>query len=136
MTNWLAVNELKQNPGKARDVATYLLAAETVDLTEWERTFVEGATRWASCTTRMGEKLLQIRDDALRLKTVEGFSAAALIRSCAALRDDLANPEDAAFLVNLQQAGQTAIRRREWRRLLRCARELGEIEAHSGHSVG
>lgn len=136
MTNWRTVNELKQTPSKARDIATYLLKSELVELSEWERSFVGNATRWAECSSRRAEKLLEIRDNALRMKTVEGFSAAALIRACAIARDDLNNPEDAAFLEGLQAAAHTMLRRQDWRRLLRCARELGEIERYQGHSFG
>jgi hypothetical protein len=81
-------------------------------------------------TTRQGEKLIELRDDAKYYSSVHGFSVQSLIKNCWVARDDLSRVEDKKFIEDLKMASYLSVKRRQLRKLLACARELGEIEQY------
>src|SRR5262249_2611541 len=81
-------------------------------------------------TTRQGEKLLELRDDAEYYSSVRGFSVQSLIKNCWLARDDLDSEDDRKFIRQLKGTNCLSIKRRQLRKLLACARELGEIEQY------
>jgi hypothetical protein len=62
---------------------------------------------------------------------VDGFSLNTLVERCHLLRDELTE-SDATFIERLRASGAARLRRKDAWRLLRCARTVGEIEAHQG----
>ena len=80
-------------------------------------------------TTRQGEKLIELRDDAESHASWRGLSVRILVEKCSLARDEL-EPPDAAFVQKLQGCGATAVKRRQLFHLLRCARQLKLIEPH------
>jgi hypothetical protein len=92
------------------------------------------AARQQDLTTRQGEKLIELVDDAAWYTCVDGFSLTTLIGRCHLLRDELAEA-DAAFIDKLKAEGVTRLRRKDARRLLACARNVGELEPHQGRSL-
>jgi hypothetical protein len=81
-------------------------------------------------TTRQGEKLLELRDDAEYCSSVHGFTVQSLIKNCWLARDDLDSKDDRKFIEQLKETSYSSIKRRQLRKLLACARELGEIEQY------
>ncbi len=81
-------------------------------------------------TTRQGEKLLEIRNDAEYYSSVRGFSVQSLIKNCWLARHDLDSEDDRKFIERLKEPSYSCVKRRQLRKLLACARELGEIEQY------
>jgi hypothetical protein len=132
MADYREIHELQKDPARARAMAQGLSTLDDMEWTDWERDFLDdiGARR-EDLTTRQGEKLIELRDEATWYTAVDGFSLKALIDRCHLLRDELAET-DAAFIERLGASGATRLRRKDARRLVRCARTVGEIEPHQG----
>ena len=119
---------LGRDPARVRAVARRLLVSAE-DWTEWERDFLEGlVAEYGSdaLTTRQRQKLVELREGAEYVPTIEGFDVASLIDKCWLGRLDLDYEDDIAFIE--QEQGSTSIKRRHVRRLLRCCRKLGVID--------
>jgi hypothetical protein len=61
---------------------------------------------------------------------VRGFSIQSLIKNCWLSRDDLDREDDRKFIEQLKETNYSSIKRRQLRKLLACARQLGEIEQY------
>ena len=119
---------LGRDPVRVRAVARRLLASAE-DWTEWERDFLEGlVAEYGSdaLTTRQRQKLVELREGAEYVPTIEGFDVASLIDKCWLGRLDLDYEDDIAFIE--QERGSTSIKRRHVQRLLRCCRKLAVID--------
>ena len=119
---------LGRDPVRVRAVARRLLASAE-DWTEWERDFLEGlVAEYGSdaLTTRQRQKLVELREGAEYVPTIEGFDVASLIDKCWLGRLDLDYEDDIAFIE--QERGSTSIKRRHVQQLLRCCRKLGAID--------
>jgi hypothetical protein len=81
-------------------------------------------------TTRQCEKLLELRDDAEYYSSVRGFGVQSLIQNCWLARDDLESEDDRKFIEHLKETSCSSVKRRQLRKLLACARQLGEIEQY------
>lgn len=132
MTDYREINDLAKNPARAQSLARFLLALPDIDWTDWERDFLEPkAAATDELSTRQAEKLIELRNNAIRYTAVSGYNLAALITRCWQARDDLANEDDIAFIANLKERGQVALTRPQALRLKRCAIEIGYLEAHT-----
>jgi hypothetical protein len=135
MADYREIAAIQKDTARARAVAQGLFGLDDMEWSDWELDFLHGiAARQQDLTTRQGEKLIELRDEATWYTSVEGFSLAALIARCHLLRDELAD-HNAAFIERLKATGATRLRRKDARRLLLCARQLGEIEPHQGGSL-
>jgi hypothetical protein len=125
------IDRVRKDAPAVRALAKRLLAAPDADWTDWEIDFLEDMARHAGrdLTTRQGEKLIELRDDAESHAIWRGLSVRILLEKCSLARDEL-KPADAAFVQNLEGCGTTAVKRRQLFRLLRCARQLRLIEPH------
>jgi hypothetical protein len=135
MASYREIVSLQKDVARARVVAQALSRLDDIEWTDWELDFLASmAARQQELTTRQGEKLVELSDDAVWYTAVDGFSLKGLIDRCHLLRDELADP-DAAFIERLKAAGATRLRRKDAHRLLRCARNVGEIDPHHGRSL-
>jgi hypothetical protein len=135
MTTYREIAAIQKDAGRARALAQGLCKLADMEWTDWELDFLTSmASRQHELTTRQGEKLIELRDDAVWYTSVDGFSLKALIDRCYLLRDELADA-DAAFIERLKAESATRLRRKDAGRLLRCARSVGEIEPHQGRSL-
>jgi hypothetical protein len=135
MADYREILSLQKDPAHARAIAQVLSGSTDMEWTDWELDFLDGiAARQQELTTRQGEKLVELRDQATWYTRVEGFSLRTLVARCHLCCDQLA-PEDAAFIERLEAAKAARLRRKDARRLLRCARTLGEIEPYQGGSL-
>ena len=135
MADYREIIEIQKDPARARSLAQFLSTLDDMEWTDWELDFLAriGARR-EDLTTRQGEKLVELREESVWYTAVDGFSLKTLIDRCHLCRDELAL-RDAVFIERLKATGATRLRRKDARRLLHCARTLGEIEPHQGHSL-
>jgi hypothetical protein len=135
MASFREIATLQKDAARARALAQGLCKLDDMAWTDWELDFLNSiAARRDALTTRQGEKLIELCDDAVWYTAVEGFSLKALIDHCYLLRDELAD-HDAAFIARLKAGSAARLRRKDARRLLHCARSIGEIEPHHGRSL-
>ena len=135
MADYREIVELQKDPARARSMAQFLSTLDDMEWTDWELDFLAGVgVRRGDLTTRQGEKLIELRDEATWYTAVDGFSLRALVERCSVCRDELAEA-DAAFIERLKASGAARLRRKDAHRLLRCARTVGEIEPHQGGSL-
>jgi hypothetical protein len=135
MANYREILAIQKDPARARAMAQVLVHMEDMQWTDWELDFLDSiGSRQHDLSTRQGEKLAELADEAAWYTTVEGFSLHALIACCHLCRDELA-AADAAFIDRLMAANVTRLRRKDARRVLQCARRIGEIEAYQGHTL-
>jgi hypothetical protein len=135
MADYREIIEIQKDPARARSVAQFLSTLDDMEWTDWELDFLASiGSRREELSTRQGEKLIELRDESVWYTAVDGFSLRTLIDRCHLYRDELAD-HDAVFIERRRASGATRLRRKDARRLLRCARTLGEIEPHHGHSL-
>jgi hypothetical protein len=135
MTDYREISEIQKDPARARSMAQFLSTLDDIGWTDWELDFLASiGARHEDLTTRQGEKLIELREESVWYTAVDGFCLKTLVDRCHLCRDELAD-HDAAFIERLKASGTARLRRKDARRLLRCARRLGEIEPHHGHSL-
>ena len=131
MANYRDINALSKAPNKVRSTAQYLLTLSDADWSDWELDFLENMTTCIDVlSTRQAEKLVELRDDAVRFTSASGFRFSTMIDKCWRNRLELDSDEDCEFLERLKRSGETALRRRDAFRLRRIAIALGELEPH------
>jgi hypothetical protein len=115
-----------------RSLAKQLLDLSQADWNDWELDFLQHMVRRRSepITTRQGEKLLELRDDVEYYSSVHGFGVQSLIDNCWLARDGLKSEENRKFIEQLKETSISCVKRRHLRKLLACARELGEVERY------
>jgi hypothetical protein len=135
MADYRQILALQKDPARARTLAQALVHMEDVAWTDWELDFLDNiGCRRHDLTTRQGEKLAELCDEAAWYTAVEGFSLRVLIERCNLCRDEL-GLSDAAFIARLKAAKAARLRRKDARRVLQCARRVGEIEPYQGHTL-
>jgi hypothetical protein len=133
MQNYKEIDRIRKDPVAVRSLAKRLLDIPNHDWTAWELDFLEAMSRHAGpdpLSTRQGEKLMELRDDAEDHSQYRGLSVKILIEKCNLGRDDLDDPADAEFVAKLYASGATSIKRHQLWRLLRCGRQLGHVEKY------
>jgi hypothetical protein len=135
VTDYREINSLQKNSQRVRDLATFLFKLKDIEWTDWELDFLENMSGWTeNPTTRQGEKLVELREASIWYESVEGFSLRYLADKCYCARLDLSD-QDADFFERVKASGVRKFRRRDAARVLRCARQLGEIEPHQGWTL-
>jgi hypothetical protein len=131
MQDYREIDRIRKDFVAVRSLAKRLLELPHADWNDWEIDFLQHMARHKGpdpITTRQGEKLIELRDDAKYYSSVRGFSVQSLIKNCWVARDDLSHEEDKKFIEDLKVTSYLSVKRRQLRKLLACARELGEIE--------
>jgi hypothetical protein len=133
MQDYKEIDRLRKDLAALRSLAKRLLELPHADWSEWEIDFLQHMARHKGpdpITTRQCEKLLELRDDAEYYFSVRGFSVQSLIKNCWLARDDLDSEDDRKFIERLKETSYSRVKRRQLRKLLACARELGAIEQY------
>jgi hypothetical protein len=133
MQDYKEIDRIRKNLVAVRSLAKRLLDLPRADWNDWEIDFLQHMARHKgpdSITTRQCEKLLELRDDAEYYSSVRGFSVQSLIKNCWLVRDDLDSGDDRKFIEHLKETSGSCVKRRQLRKLLACARQLGEIEQY------
>src|SRR6266446_6801654 len=131
MQDYREIDRIRKDLAAVRSLAKRLLDLPHADWNDWEIDFLQHMARRKGpdpVTTRQGEKLLEIRNDAEYYSSVRGFSVQSLIKNCWLARHDLDSEDDRKFIERLKEPSYSCVKRRQLRKLLACARELGEIE--------
>jgi hypothetical protein len=131
MQDYREIDRIRKDLVAVRSLAKRLLDLPDADWNDWEIDFLQHMARHKGpdpLTTRQGEKLIELRDDAEHYSSVHGLSVQSLINNCWLARDDLSREEVKKFIEDLKAT--TCVKRRQLRKLLACARELGEIEQY------
>jgi hypothetical protein len=131
MQDYREIDRIRKDFVAVRSLAKRLLDLPHADWNDWEIDFLQHMARHKGpdpLTTRQGEKLIELRDDAEYYSSVHGLSVQSLINNCWLARDDLSREEDKKFIEDLKAT--TCVKRRQLCKLLACARELGEIEQY------
>ena len=136
MSNYRDINALAKDPKKVRVTALFLLTLCETNWSDWELDFLECmSTCSEELSTRQAEKLVELRDDAIRYTRASGFNFSSVLEKCWRNRFELDADEDCEFLERLKSRGETALRRRDALRLRKCAVALGEIEPHQAWTM-
>jgi hypothetical protein len=131
--NYREIDRIRKDAVAVSSLAKRLLVTPNHDWSDWELDFLQHIARHRGrdpITTRQGEKLIELRDDAEYHSSAQGFSVLSLITNCWLARDDLSSEQNKKFIEELKASGVSAIRRRQLGKLLACARELGEVETY------
>jgi hypothetical protein len=133
MASWIEIERVRKDPNAFKLLAKHLLA--DVDYAQVRSDsatdFLENVSRYRSdeITTRQGEFLLELRDEAKTyFKIGDGLSVAILIGKCFLARFDLASDDDVERIEVLKTSGRTNVTGKEIGWFKRICRELGEIE--------
>lgn len=133
MTDYREINDIAKDARRVRSIAEYLLKLCDMDWTDWELDFLDTMrAREEPLSTRQAEKVVELRDDAVLYRKVDGFVLKTLIGQCYLYRNELNSDYERQFVERLKSSGQEALRKRDALRLLQCARAIGEIEQHHG----
>lgn len=132
MASWREIDRIRKDAKGFRAIAHSLLTLSDPGFTEWEVLFLESIASDKNIkqyTARQSEKLLEIRDGGIVIDKLRGFSVTSLIARCYEARHDLAE-DDEEWVTALRLRNPHTMKRRDSGHLLRCARELGLVEAH------
>jgi hypothetical protein len=116
MASWREIDQIRKDSTAMRALAVHLLRLPNADMTEWEIKFLQSIS------------LMQIRDDS-EYVTETGYarlSVKILIADCQMGHIDL-NEANEEWILRFPK-GTTSIKRRDVGRLLRCARDLNNID--------
>jgi hypothetical protein len=133
MQDYREIDRIRKDLVAVRSLAKRLLDLPHADWNDWEIDFLQHMVRRTGSepiTTRQGEKLVELRDDAEYFSSAHGFSVQSLIEKCWLARDDLDREGDRTFIEQLKETSFSSVKRRQFRKLLACARELGEVEKY------
>ncbi len=133
MQDYREIDRIRKDLVAVRSLAKRLLELPHADWNDWEIDFLQHMARHKGpdpITTRQSEKLVELRDDAEYYSSVHGFSVQSLVKNCWVARDDLNSEADRKFIEDLKATSYSCVKRRQLRKLLACARELGEIEQY------
>jgi hypothetical protein len=100
MQDYKEIDRMRKDLVAVRSLAKRLLDLPHADWNDWEIDFLQHMARHKGpdpITTRQGEKLLELRDDAEYYSSVRGFSVQSLIKNCWVARDDLDSEDDRKF---------------------------------------
>jgi hypothetical protein len=131
MASWLEIDRVRKDAAAFKDLAHGLLADPLYDRSEFADGFLADISRYprAELTTRQGEILLQLRDEAEIHLDIRGLSVAALIEKCYLARDEL-DLEDVKRIEALKASGRCSVTGRQIGWFKRICKQLGEMEPY------
>jgi hypothetical protein len=135
MASWIEIDRVRKDPKVFKPLAKHLLVdADYVKArSEFATDFLENISGYRSdeLTTRQGEILLELRDEAkVYFKIGDGLSVEILIGKCFLARLDLSSDDDIERIETLKASGRTFVTGKEIGWFKRICKELGEIERY------
>lgn len=131
MIDYRKVEALKKDPSRARVIAQSIRFIRGAEWDEYESEFLaDMACRRDELSTRQAEFLIELEEEAVRLKTYEGFGVKPLVTDCLLWRGAILEqaPHLLGFLEMLVRLDYPSLTKRQWRKLLACARITHSIE--------
>jgi hypothetical protein len=130
MASWIEIERVCKDRPAFKALAKRLLADPGFERTVYEETFLSDVSTYRrDLTTREGEKLLQIRDEAEIHTNIRGLSVATLIDVCHQNRFDL-DDADQGRIERLKARDRRHVRGNQMGWLRRICIQLGEMEGY------
>jgi hypothetical protein len=136
MASWIEIERVRKDPRVFKPLAGHLLSD-----TDYARVrsdsatdFLENVSHYRSdeLTTRQGEFLLELRDEAkVYFKIGDGLSIEILIEKCFLARLELSSDDDVGRIEALKASGRKFVTGKEIGWFKRICKELGEIEPYT-----
>jgi hypothetical protein len=131
VASWIEIDRVRKDPRAFKSMAKRLLDDPNFERTDFSDDFLENVLHWKrdELSTRQGEVLLEIRDEAEIHFRYKSLSIAILIDKCYAARDEL-DLGDAERIERLKQSGRSYVRGRQMGWFKRICKQLGEMEPY------
>jgi hypothetical protein len=131
MASWIEIDRIRKDPAAFKAMAKRLLADPHFERSEFADGFLEDIANYKrdELTTRQGEVLLSLRDEAEIHFAVKGLSVATLIDRCHQNRTDL-DEGDQERVEKLKVQGRRFVRGGEMGWFKRICKALGEVERY------
>src|SRR3954470_9527232 len=129
MSSWIAIDRVRKDPQAFKPLAKRLLNDPTFERSEFADGFLENIMHWKrdELTTRQGEILLELRDEAEIHVVYKGLSIPILIRNCFDIRFEL--DESARIQIEkLVESRRGYVTGRQMGWFKRICKQLGEME--------
>ncbi len=135
MASWIEIERVRKDPKAFKLLAGHLLADADYGRirSDTATDFLENISCYRSdeITTRQGEFLLELRDEAkVYFKIGDGLSVEILIGKCFLARLELRSDDDVERIEALKASGRKFVTGKEIGWFKRICRELGEIEPY------
>jgi len=131
MASWIEIDRVRKDPNTFRPMAARLLADPVFERSEFADGFLENIANWRrdELSTRQGEILLELRDQAEIHHRYKGLSIPTLIEKCYLDRFDL-DEGDRRRIETLKESRRGYVTGGQMGWLKRICKQLGEMEAY------
>ncbi|HEY1362500.1 MAG TPA: hypothetical protein VGF60_09665 [Xanthobacteraceae bacterium] len=131
MASWLEIDRVRKNPGTFKPLARRLLNDPGFERSEFADGFLRNVMSWTreELTTRQGEILLELRDEAEIHHACSGLSIPILIRKCHANRFEL-EESDRRRIEQLHESGRRYVTGAQIAWFKRICKQLNEMESY------
>jgi hypothetical protein len=131
MASWIEIDRIRKDPTTFRPLAARLLKDPNFERSEFADGFLENIASWKrdELSTRQGEILLELRDEAEIHFEYKGLSISTLINKCYANRDDL-DEGDRRRIESLKESGRRYVTGGQMGWFKRICKQIGEMEKY------
>ena len=131
MASWFEIDRVRKDPNTFRPMAARLLADPIFERSEFADGFLENIANWRrdELSTRQGEILLELRDQAEIHNRYKGLSIPTLIEKCYLDRFDL-DEGDRRRIETLKESRRGYVTGGQMGWFKRICKQLGEMEAY------
>jgi len=131
MASWIEIDRVRKDPNTFRPMAARLLADPIFERSEFADGFLENIANWRrdELSTRQGEILLELRDQAEIHHRYKGLSIPTLIEKCYLDRFDL-DEGDRRRIETLKESRRGYVTGGQVGWFKRICKQLGEMEAY------
>jgi hypothetical protein len=131
MASWIEIDRVRKDPNTFRPMAARLLADPIFERSEFADGFLENIANWRrdELSTRQGEILLELRDQAEIHNRYKGLSIPTLIEKCYLDRFDL-DEGDRRRIETLKESRRGYVTGGQMGWFKRICKQLGEMEAY------
>ena len=130
MASWIEIDRVRKDPAAFKPLAKRLLKDPSFERSEFADDFLENIINWKrdELTTRQGEILLELRDEAEIHYEFKGLSIPILIDKCFANRFDL-DDGDRQRIQRLRESGKRYVTGGQMGWFKRICKQLDEMES-------
>jgi hypothetical protein len=131
MASWIEIDRVRKDPAAFKPLAKRLLKDPSFERSGFADDFLESIINWKrdELTTRQGEILLELRDEAEIHYEFKGLSIPILIDKCFANRFDL-DDGDRQRIQRLRQSGKRYVTGGQMGWFKRICKQLNEMESY------
>ena len=131
MASWAEIDRIRKDPGAFKKLAAQLLNDPTYERSDFADGFLENVLHWErdELSTRQGEVLVGLRDEAETHTTYKGLSIRTLIDKCHINRFDL-DEGDRQRIEKLKELDRGFVTGSQMGWFKRICKQLGEMEQY------